>query len=171
MVGIFNSVGHETEPATNLAASALFGALASAYQALALVESGDAPAANAQMTAAAAQLRVVAPQYATLFAQGSDAPILASAEPTPSPGNVAELQDQLHQFGYSMSLRNRDLFGIAARESRLLADTLEHVAFTGRHADWYGVRDVVHQINRLTNLGVTISRLAAYTGSDPGLQQ
>lgn len=170
MVGIFNSVGHETEIDTRPAASALFGALATVYEALSLVEVGDAEEANAQVGAASARLREVVPRFDELLVAGTDAPLLAATDPATSPGELSELQERLHSYGYSVSLRNRDLFGIAAREVRLLADTLEHVAFRGRHADWYGVRDVIHQVNRLTDLGVTVSRLASLTGDDPGLR-
>ncbi len=168
MPGVFNTTGHETEGETRGAAHDLLNGLASVYQALALVEAGDGEAARSMAANAGDYLRTVASPYDELFARGNDSPVLATMPPQADrewPG----LQEQLQRYGYSTSIRNRDLFGIAAREIRQLADLLDHVNFEGRPSDWYGVRDVIRQVTRLTEVGVTVSRLASLTGSDPDL--
>lgn len=171
MTGLFNTVGHETEPETRKAASNLFDALAAVHRTLAAVERGEAAEANGQLGEITGALRAVAERYEMLAGRGNLRPLFLPHPPTrPEPaGEVAALQDALRGYGISTSLRNRDLFGVAAREVRALADVLEHVRFTGRHGDWYPIRDVVYQVSRLTTLGVVFSRIAALEGRDPHL--
>lgn len=171
MTGLFNTIGHETESQTKTAASHLFEALASVNQMLAKVELGDIPAADVERQHATNQLSQVASTFEELSTNGSDIPLfLSGADSAISPAELSELQGQLRRYSVSLALRNRDLFGIAAREIRLLVDVLQHVTFVGRHADWYAMRDVVDQVNRLTTLGVTFSRIASLEGNDPQLR-
>lgn len=171
MTGLFNTVGHETEPETREAASNLFDALGGVHRVLADVERGHVDEANGPLGEISKALRAVAQRYEILEGRGNPRPLFLprpGSPPEPA-GEVAALQDALRAHGISTSLRNRDLFGVAAKEVRSLADVLDHVHFTGRHGDWYPVRDVVFQVNRLTTLGVVFSRIAALEGRDPHL--
>ena len=171
MTGLFNTIGHETEHQTEIAASRLFEGLALVNQMLSKVELGDVTAANIDRQNAATLLVSVAPQFEALANSANDRPLSWSmAEMDTFPPELSELRDQLQRYGVSLLLRNRDLFQVAAREIRLLVDVLQHVSFVGRHVDWYAVRDVIDQINRLTTLGVAFSRIASLHGSDPQLQ-
>src|SRR5688572_23476488 len=75
MVGLFNTVGHETETQTKNAAAHLFDCLALVYKMLAKVEIGDAQVANSDREIAAQQLLQVASTYEALALQGSDTPL------------------------------------------------------------------------------------------------
>jgi hypothetical protein len=171
MTGLFNTTGHETEGQSEIAASRLFEGLASVNQMLSKVELKDVMAANIERQRAIGLLLNVAPEFEALADSANDIPLFWSMPDMPaSTPALSELRDQLHRYGISFLVRNRDLFQIAAREIRLLVDVLQHVTFAGRHADWYAIRDVVDQLNRLTTLGVAFSRIASLHGSDPQLQ-
>jgi hypothetical protein len=174
MTGVFNTAGHETEGQAEIAASHLFEGLALVYQMLAKVELKDVAAANIERQKAIVLLATAAPEFEALAAVANDRPLFwampATATPPPALSPLSELRDKLHRYGVSLLLRNRDLFQVAAREIRLLIDVVQHATFSGRHADWYAVRDVVDQMNRLTTLGVAFSRIASLHGSDPQLQ-
>ena len=173
MTGLFNTIGHETAGATSEAASHVFEGLAGAHRALARAERNDRGAAEADQRAAAGVLILAAAEFEALAERANDRPIAtrsdAAANSPLDPMLLAELHGVLSDHGISAGLRNRDLFQIPAREARSLADALTHANFVGRHADWYVFRDVLAQVNRLTSLGVALSRLAAFDGSDPDL--
>jgi hypothetical protein len=173
MTGLFNTSGHETERQTEVAASRLFEGLAIVNQMLSRVELNDVKVANVERQKAIESLIAVASEFEALASRANDTPLFWSRPATTFPSELpqlSELRDQLHRYGISLLLRNRDLFQVAAREIRLLVDVVQHVSFVGRHADWYAVRDVVDQVNRLTTLGVAFSRIASLHGSDPQLQ-
>jgi hypothetical protein len=174
MTGLFNTSGHETEGQAEIAASHLFEGLALVNQMLAKVELKDVAAANIERQKAMLLLSTAAPEFETLAGLANDRPLFwampDTATPQPEPSPVSELREQLHRYGVSLFLRNRDLFQVAAREIRLLIDVVQHASFGGLHADWYAVRDVVDQMNRLTTLGVAFSRIASLHGRDPQLQ-
>jgi hypothetical protein len=175
MTGLFNTMGHETENQTEIAASNLFEGLALVYQMLSKIELKDVKAAHIERQKAAVLLTAAASEFEALAGLANDRPLFwpmpnGPTLPPPESFGLSELRDQLHRYGISLLLRNRDLFQVAAREIRLLVDVIQHVAFTGRHADWYVVRDVVDQLNRLTTIGVAFSRIASLHGKDPQLQ-
>jgi hypothetical protein len=174
MTGVFNTSGHETEGQAEIAASHLFEGLALVNQMLSRVELNDLNAVNVERQKAVALLATAAPEFEELANRANDLPLFwAMPETAISPqfNQLSELRELLHRYGISLLLRNRDLFQVAAREIRSLADVVQHALFVGRHADWYAVRDVVDQMNRLTTLGVAFSRIASLYGSDPQLQK
>lgn len=170
MVGLFNTVGHETESETNAAATRLFNALAVVHDMLAGVESGDVTSADDHRERAINEFLQVAPAYESMASFANENQIFVLIEGKTSSAELSELHGLLVRYGISASLRNRDLFGIAAKEVRGVVEVLGRVSFAGRHADWYAVREVVEQVNRLTTLGVAFSRLASLTGNDPQLR-
>jgi hypothetical protein len=172
MTGLFNTTGHETESETEFAASRLFEGLATVNTMLSRVEIGDVGAADLERQRAVGLLESVAPEFQRLADLANDRPLRLSAPDSADLSiETSEIRDDLRGYGISSLLRNRDLFRVAAREIRVLVEVVRHATFTGRHADWYPVRDVVYQMNRLTGIGVVFSRIASLNGRDPMLEE
>ena len=170
MTGLFNTIGHETEGQTGFAAATVFDALSTVNSMLSKVELKDIGSANMERQKAVALLSTAATQFDALAADANDQPLFVSIPTTSvSVAELNELKEQLGRRDISIAMRNRDLFQIAGRELRALMSVIEQAFFLGRHSDWYSMRDVIRQMNRLTGLGVVLSRIASLHGNDPQL--
>jgi hypothetical protein len=172
MTALFNTIGHETEQDTSVASAELFRGLAQINDALWNVERRNPGGARAAAEQAAQVLRTVEASFEQIANQAGDF-LLFQDPPVPQASSIelAELWSALRAYGVGLPLRNNDVPRVAAREIRGLIDVLDHAQFTGRHADWYASRDIINQTNRLTSLGVLLSRVSALHGGDPRLSR
>lgn len=168
MTGIFNNIGHEFEDQADAAASVLFLGLASVNQMLSRVELSDVNGAIEEKANTTRILTDAQERFEELLNVVDDRPW--PELPHAENDERTELLELLDSYDVSAH-GSRDLFGIAVSEVHTLEETVKLAPFTGGHRDWYSVRDVVRQMNRLTTLGVVCSRMASLNGDDPRLER
>ena len=169
MTGLFNAIGHETEGISAQASAGLHEDLAEVHRMLAQLENQDVFGAEQRRESVVAGLRNTAAGFRDVARNAGEYPLFAPGSPAATALETPALLDQLTNAGYRLPMSNPDLPRMASVEVDRLAGVLDTVQFQGLHRDWYAIRDILDQTERITSLGVAASRISALHGGDPDL--
>ena len=163
MAGIYNTIGHETEPLARQGSAELMEAISQLYMMLAALERGDLGAATNIRANVVSRLQSSAGIYDNVAAQAGTYP-LSLREDNPFALELTNLYSRLGDFDYRMPLSNRGLPQIAALEIRKFAGVVTDAVFHGSVADWRTFRYVIDAATRLLSVGLVVSRISALHG-------
>jgi hypothetical protein len=170
MTGVFNTVGHATEPAAREASSQLLNAVSEVVQMLSAAEVHGLDTTEQLRMRALADLQRTRERFGQL--QSTSVSLRSSNQiDDSSQRELGSLYGQLaglEGIG-TVAITAQDLLNIAPQQINRLSSTVADARFGRGGADWETYRDVINAIKDLLTAGVAVSRIFYLHGRESTL--